>query len=377
MKNESILNNINTDTQGIAAESDNLAKYQSAINFIKKFMPQSVGTTSADPDFKPCEPLTLPPDGELKEPPCVVKFSERVFSIGDISCIIGAAKSRKTLFSSVLAQYFLKGYNDSSNEIITTQTGGDLLYIDTEQSTYHAQRTLKNIIATCEKEQAAKLHFYAMREYDRFSRLLHLVLSVDEIRPTLVIIDGISDMMTDTNNLEESMQIISLLMAISKEYQCHITSILHTNNSDARTKGRGHIGSELERKCESVILVRKNENLQDTSSVEAYATRNRTFATMNIKHGINGEPVLTMLNTMNSESTFDAVKDKLKDTFSDFDSYTFKQLYPVILQVYTENSGTITEKKCRKLIDDWVSSGKLEAIKAERNGKKYKISDEI
>ena len=62
-------------------------------------------------------------------------------------------------------------------------------------------------------------------------------------------------------------------MALSTESNCHIMSVLHTNpNSD---KARGHIGSTLQRKVETMIYVRK---VGERSVVEPQYCRNEEFA---------------------------------------------------------------------------------------------------
>ena len=63
------------------------------------------------------------------------------------------------------------------------------------------------------------------------------------------------------------------LMTLSTEHNCHIMCVLHTNpNSD---KARGHIGSTLQRKVETMIYVRK---VGERSVVEPQYCRNEEFA---------------------------------------------------------------------------------------------------
>jgi hypothetical protein len=88
----------------------------------------------------------------------------------------------------------------------------------------------------------------------------------------LVVIDGIADLQRNTNDLEESDALVGSLMSISTQTNTHILCVLHTNpGSD---KARGHLGSSLQRKAESVLYVHRNG---DCSVVEPQFCRNEPF----------------------------------------------------------------------------------------------------
>lgn len=60
-------------------------------------------------------------------------------------------------------------------------------------------------------------------------------------------------MVCDINSPGESTRIISKLMQWTDEKQIHLHTILHQNKGDENA--RGHIGTELNNKAESVLLV--------------------------------------------------------------------------------------------------------------------------
>jgi hypothetical protein len=89
----------------------------------------------------------------------------------------------------------------------------------------------------------------------------------------LVVIDGIADLQRNTNDLEESDALVTELMALSTLAKTHIMCVLHTNpGSD---KARGHLGSSLQRKAETVLFVHR---VGETSIVEPQFCRNEPFA---------------------------------------------------------------------------------------------------
>ena len=92
----------------------------------------------------------------------------------------------------------------------------------------------------------------------------------------LVVIDGIRDMVYDINSPSESTRIISKLMQWTDDRQIHIHTILHQNKGDENA--RGHIGTELNNKAETVLLVEKGqESNGDISKVSAMHIRAMDF----------------------------------------------------------------------------------------------------
>jgi hypothetical protein len=115
-------------------------------------------------------------------------------------------------------------------------------------------------------------------------------MAIELYRPTLVIVDGISDLMYNTNDIAESDSIVGRLMALSTDYSCHILRVLHTNpDSD---KARGHIGSTLQRKAETVLFVHK---VGESSVVEPQFCRNEEFEPFAFIIDEEGLPLLSDL----------------------------------------------------------------------------------
>ena len=91
----------------------------------------------------------------------------------------------------------------------------------------------------------------------------------------LLIIDGIRDLMYDINSPSESTDLINLLMRCSSGYNLHIHTVLHLNKGDDNT--RGHIGSELNNKAETVLQITKSTQDGNISEVKAMHIRDREF----------------------------------------------------------------------------------------------------
>ena len=209
-------------------------------------------------------------------------------SVGNISTIVGEAKSKKTFLCSALVAGFL--HAESSPILGSAPRSGLVLWVDTEQSRSHVQLLNRRILHmggyATERSNNPRLKVLALREMNPEKRRKLLFDAINELNPRLVVIDGISDLLYNTNDLEECEGLVSTLMRTSSRLENHILMVLHTNpNSD---KARGHIGSALQRKSESVIYVRK---VGDVSIVEPQFCRNEPFDRFAFRINSEGIPV--------------------------------------------------------------------------------------
>ena len=205
--------------------------------------------------------------------PVIRRKGVLVCSEGNISAVVGEAKSKKTFLCTALVGSMLDVCRQKLFGIEFRKC--NVLWVDTEQSREHIQKVLFRI------NMMSKLFYnlydkriltLALREESPNDRLVQLRYAIEYHKPKLVVIDGVSDLMNNTNNLEESEALVSLLLQLSSAYGCHIMNVLHTN--PCSDKARGHLGSTLMRKAESVIFVHK---VGECSVVEPQYCRNMPF----------------------------------------------------------------------------------------------------
>ena len=91
----------------------------------------------------------------------------------------------------------------------------------------------------------------------------------------LVIIDGIRDLMLDINNATQATTLIGDLMQWTSEREIHIQTVLHLNKGDDNS--RGHIGTELNNKAETILQITKDPADEDRSIVSASFIRSKPF----------------------------------------------------------------------------------------------------
>ena len=83
---------------------------------------------------------------------------------------------------------------------------------------------------------------------------------------------------------------MTILMAWTSFYDLHIHTVLNQNKNDSNT--RGHIGTELENKAETVLVISKNRQDKNISEVKPMHMRAKEFTTFAFHIDDNALPVL-------------------------------------------------------------------------------------
>jgi hypothetical protein len=128
----------------------------------------------------------------------------------------------------------------------------------------------------------------SLRPYSTSERVEIIDEYMNSHKPDFAFIDGIRDLIMDFNNLTQSTELMTSLMRWSEAHECHICCVLHMNKADGNA--RGHLGSELMNKAESVIIVEMEEG-SDYSDVKPGYMRDGTFQPFQFTV-IDGLPVL-------------------------------------------------------------------------------------
>lgn len=214
------------------------------------------------------------------EPPEVIKVGDSVIAtLGNFSASTGKAKSKKTFNISALVASAL-----SKTPILMYKTSlpaskNKILYIDTEQSACHCLKVMKRIFRLAGlpmTKHPDNLEFLMLRMYPPEKRLAMIereIYKADDIG--LVIIDGIRDLAYDINSPSEATTLISRLMKWTDERKIHIHTVLHQNKTDDNS--RGHLGTELNNKAETVLQVVKDNDNKELSVVSAVHIRDIEF----------------------------------------------------------------------------------------------------
>lgn len=208
------------------------------------------------------EKYRIDPMLELPEPPVIISHGDTpIMTEGNFSMLMGKAKSGKTFLLGLLVGTLL-GFR-VMNGILNGKPNPErnvALYIDTEQSSYHATRTLKRICDLIGDPNPQNLIAYGLRPMSPADRLLaieEMIKTTKNLR--LLVIDGARDLLTSGINDEaEATNLTSKFLKWTHEYKIHLIVLLHQNKNDANP--RGHIGTELLNKAETTISVNKQKS---------------------------------------------------------------------------------------------------------------------
>ena len=200
-------------------------------------------------------------------------------TLGNFSASIGKAKSKKTFNVSAIAAAALKNGTVLHYRACFPEGKRKILYVDTEQGKNHCQIVLNRILKLAglpKDSDADNLTMLALRKYSPEVRLAITEEAIGMIPDLgLVIIDGIRDFIHDINSPGESTDVISKFMQWTDDRQIHIHTVLHQNKNDEHA--RGHIGTELNNKAETIMQVEVDKEDKNISVVEAVHIRDREF----------------------------------------------------------------------------------------------------
>lgn len=220
----------------------------------------------------------------IEHPPVAIGMGEYTYqgnhypipfgSYGDISCIVGASKSKKTFFKSAIIAGYIGGTSNNyfSNIQGLKGAGKWIIDIDTEQSRYHSQRTFRRVQYMTGIDNP---HYkcFALREYTPPERLKFIDWLINDSPYSdnigLISIDGYADLVTDFNNIDQASEVSNKLMKWSSDKNCHITGILHRNFGTM--KPVGHLGSFILKKAETVVFVDSDKDSGHTKVTCEYS----------------------------------------------------------------------------------------------------------
>lgn len=209
---------------------------------------------------------------------------------GNFSFVQAPPKSKKTFFVSLLASVYLSGGNNFGGKIKGHREGRCLMHFDTEQGHWHAQRVFKRVQDMSNTKEVGCYHTYALRTIGYKERLQFIehCLEQNKGKNGLVIIDGIADLVSDVNNLEESNLCVQKIMQLSAKYDCHIITVIHSNFGT--DKPTGHLGSFLEKKTENQIQLEVNTVNKEWITVSCKRSRGYAFETFSFSINEFGLP---------------------------------------------------------------------------------------
>ena len=289
--------------------------------------------------------------------PILLQGNIPLLSSGEISLITGIAKAKKTFLLSWFIAILL-GKKEQGGFASKLQNG--ILHIDTEQGRRRTNGVVRRIYRLLNLDfntPIPNLTAMSIRELSATERFAVLEKAIKQHNYSIVFVDGLADLIKNTNCLQECSITVSELMKLAEDHNVHICSVVHTNpNSD---KTRGHVGSELQRKCETVMLVKKEG---EVSTVSPQFCRNKEFEKFSFFVNPNGLPETCELPNLDTQARqlFTSVFENLSEIkYGDLCEILMEKERVAIRTAERKISRAVDMKILKKNVDGSYSLNKI------------------
>lgn len=337
-------------------------------------------------DFNDDELESYLNQGEIKAsekpdvPPQILWVDEcTIATFGNFSASTGKAKSKKTFNLTAIAAAAVNNSTVLNYRASLPEGKRMILYFDTEQSRYHCHTVIERIYKLAGlslKKEDKRIRLFGLREFTPALRIALIDYALRKYEGIgLVIIDGLRDLMYDINNAKESTDIMTMLMAWTSKYNLHIHCVLHLNKNDNNT--RGHIGTELENKAETVLIISKDKQNANMSQVKPMHMRDKEFTSWAFHIDNNSLPVLdkgyhvTVVQPKEKsleELSEDIHKNVLQKLFQKIKPLKYEEMYKALGEAYTEEGYKRGVNAIKKMLKLFMSKG---LISHEKDGYHY------
>ena len=198
-------------------------------------------------------------------------YPNPIMTAGEFSAIIAQSKAKKSFLKSAFLGCYIGGKSNLLFPNIETHRTKEygIADFDTEQGRFYTQRSFRRIqdmtgarydnykgFATRHKSSSERLFMIdaCLKNQKRYF--------TEEIK--LLSIDGIADLVENTNDLVMSKEASDYIMKWTYDFNLHITTIIH--KSGLTGKPLGHLGTYVLKKAETVINLEVNEDRSVTVS---------------------------------------------------------------------------------------------------------------
>lgn len=209
-----------------------------------------------------------------------------VGSRDNIVSITGKAKSRKTVVARAMATSMFKpdGFLGFSSMLPHDAV---ILHIDTEQGYKHYWHSVDRIFKDASTKKPDRFISIHTRDADIPMRLQLINHLVEMHKPSVMIVDGVTDLVYDINDQGEATKLGELFLQLSSKHRMLIIVVIHTTKTTGFMTGA--VGTIFEKKSETVIKVEIMEGNPMASDISCQFSRNAPFPTFSIEADKNGD----------------------------------------------------------------------------------------
>jgi hypothetical protein len=216
-------------------------------------------------DAKAIKKLKLDDTDFFEVPPIVLGIDK--FSLGragDIVCVTGAEGSGKSKFTTSLILRSILGMSNNEGLFLQSNTEGKACVLfDTEQTKYQLYNNVRQAMESVNISIVPDyVYVFSLVEVARQERWHYIEVTLRELYYKhggihLIVIDGIADMIDSVNMETPAIKLLEDLMQLASVYSVLVICVIHFLENGMKL--RGHLGSELQRKASSILLVERKK----------------------------------------------------------------------------------------------------------------------
>lgn len=229
-------------------------------------------------------------------------YDNAAHTYGEFSATVAPSKTKKSFYKSALIASYIGGQSTSYFPNIKSHRDKDyyIVDIDTEQGEYYSQYVFRRVMTMVGQRYDNYLPF-AMRSKTPKERVMFVDALLEDPKYKgkikFVSIDGIADLIENTNDIIMSNEIAQKVLKWTDVYGVHLHTIIH--KLQGLDKPTGHLGSYILKKAETVVFLSKEDEEDKDSNiiVKHKYSRGMTFNDFAFNINDDGLPYLV-------ESTF-------------------------------------------------------------------------
>ena len=189
----------------------------------------------------------------LAEPsiPAMTIRDRPIITRGNLLTLVAPDKSGKSHVMGAMMRSVAFG---GCNLGIESTAGGRAAYCDFEQDREDFEHLIMHQVGLDVKNVSA-YHLTGYGHKEAKAAIFDILRNEQDL--TALFIDGYADLIGDVNDAEQSNQLVSELMAAAEKFNVAIIGVLHLNPG-SEDKSRGHLGSQLGRKSQTVLQIKRD-----------------------------------------------------------------------------------------------------------------------
>ena len=233
----------------------------------------------------------------------------------ECSCIYAPSKAKKSFAKSLIEAAYIGGNtsNYTDHFVGTNREDRYIISLDTEQGEFYAQRSFRRVgeMVGRNYEKYLPIQLRKKSVNDRLNLIRWLIYeSPYKGKIDLITIDGLADLVFNTNDIVASTELAEEVMKWTAE-GLHVCFILHKNNGSQ--KARGHIGTVSTIKAETLISIDNITddagNILEKNTVKISCSHSRGMPFEDFYLTVN-EQGLPFTHTDPSDNIFKTIEEK-------------------------------------------------------------------